>query len=461
MINVILCGGSGTRLWPLSRQKLPKQFIRLFDDHSLFQKTVLRNAALAESYLIICHVEHYFLAKDQFDALSLSQEATYLLESAGRNTAPAMALASLYLGRSEEVVLVTPSDHMIYGEDDYRDSVINAAVLAKDNFLVTFGIKPDRPETGYGYIQHKGQNVVMFHEKPSLKEAEKYFVSPDFLWNSGMFCFTTDTFLSEMETHAPEVIEKAQVALERAEQGSVMRVSAEDMKMIPAISVDVAVMEKSTRLKVLEAVFNWSDLGSFDSLALFSDSLLSSHNIQHNGVQLNSSGNFVLSNRKRVVLIDADDLIVVDTPDNLLISKRNSSYKVRKVVESLQKTDPDSIIEHWKGNRPWGEFHVLEEDRGYKIKKIIVKPQKKLSLQKHKLRSEHWVVVQGTALVTVGEDKRKIKVNESTFIPIGEVHRLENLSDTRDLIIIEVQVGKYTGEDDIIRLEDDFKRFNP
>jgi mannose-1-phosphate guanylyltransferase len=459
MINVILCGGSGERLWPLSRKKMPKQFIDMFSGQSLFQQTVLRNVSFSDSFLIICNAEHYFLAKNQFDALHLEKSARYLLEPVGRNTAPAIALACYALDQTQ-TLLVTPSDHLVKGETEYHKALKRAEQLAETGSLVTFGIRPVRPETGYGYIQCRGQDVLQFHEKPDLNTARTYLDSGDFLWNSGMFCFRSSVFLKELECHAPAIQKTAKRVYDSAEHDMAIRFDKKLMLEVPSSSIDFAVMERSSNIKVVGARFQWSDLGSFDTLAHSFPEAPNGNRGTGDVLFTNSKNCFVLSKHKRTVLIDTDDLIVIDTPDNLLITRAGSSREIKNTVSRLRKQDPQIVDEHWQGHRPWGQFSVLEEAEGYKIKKIVVRPGKRLSLQKHQFRSEHWVVVHGTAHVTVGNSNSEVQVNESTFIPIGQIHRLENRGD-KDLVIIEVQVGSYTGEDDIVRIEDDFKRYIP
>jgi len=440
MTNIILCGGSGTRLWPLSRTLMPKQFAKLFDDKSLFQLTVQRNADICDKTMIVSNTEHYFLALDQLEETDAKAD-TYLLEPVGRNTAPAIALACFALD-AEETVLVTPSDHLIKDEAVYANAVKQAEAYAQGDKLVTFGIVPEYAETGFGYIEAEGNDVVSFREKPDAASAQAYVDAGNYYWNSGMFCFKSSVYLKALQTHAPDIYEASYRAFENAKKEDMIRIAYKDMARIPSESIDYAVMEKAKHVKVVPVDMGWSDMGSFDALA--------------KQMPNDEANNLVLS-RKETALIDVTDLIVVDTPDALLIAKKGSSQKVKEVVERLKKRGSSLPDVHTTGYRPWGSYTILDENSGYKIKRIEVKPGKRLSLQKHYHRNEHWVVLSGSATVTVGDKTFVVNPNESTYIRAGEIHRLENRGKL-PLVIIEVQVGEYTGEDDIVRLEDDYKR---
>jgi mannose-1-phosphate guanylyltransferase len=453
MTNIILCGGSGTRLWPISRTLMPKQFVKLFDNRSLFQLTVKRNIEVCEKLYIVSNAEQYFLAVDQLDI-----ESKFLLEPVGRNTAPAIALACFDID-PEEIVLVTPSDHLIKDEKAYKSVVSEAKELAQQNNLVTFGIKPDYPETGFGYIEADGKNVKSFKEKPDLKLAKEYIEKGNYYWNSGMFCFKAGLFLQELEKYSPEIYNLCKIAFEQNREISQnqLRITYEAMSAIPSDSIDYAVMEKSDIVKVVPSDINWSDLGSFDALyeELPKDENGNTKNDNH--ISIDSKNNLILTHDKQIATIDIEDLIVIDTPDALLISKKGASQKVKDVVNRLKKSKSDLTNIHTLAHRPWGTYEVLLSHDQYKIKRIIVNPGKRLSLQKHFHRNEHWIVVSGTATVTVGEEVKLIRPNESTYIKMGEVHRLENEGKI-PVVLIEAQVGEYTGEDDIVRLEDDFNR---
>lgn len=441
MTNIILCGGSGTRLWPISRTLMPKQFVKLFEGKSLFQLTVERNSTLCNQQMIVSNTEQYFLALDQLEEIE-HHNGQYLLEPAGRNTAPAIALACMALD-ADEIVLVTPSDHLIKNASAYATVLERAHLLAEGGYLVTFGIAPTFAETGFGYIEAEGEEVRAFHEKPDAQTAQRYVDAGNYYWNSGMFCFKAGVFLEELQKYSPEIFETSKIAFNNKKTDlSTFRIQHTDMAAIPEISIDYAVMEKSSKVKVVYSDIGWSDVGSFDALA---EEL---PNDEHN--------NFIIAN-KPITLIDIEDLIVIDTEDALLISKKGSSQKVKEVVSSYRQTNPELTHIHRTAHRPWGTYTVLEDTSGYKIKRIEVKPGKRLSLQKHFHRNEHWIILSGTATVTVGEKTSLVHPNESTYIKAGELHRLENAGKI-PLIMIEAQVGEYTGEDDIVRIEDDFNR---
>jgi len=454
MTNIILCGGSGTRLWPISRTLMPKQFVKLFEDKSLFQLTVERNSTVCQSQFIVSNTEQYFLALDQLEELNKSKNR-YLLEPVGRNTAPAIALACMALDK-EELVLVTPSDHLIKDEVEYAKVLEQAKELALKNSLVTFGITPSFAETGFGYIEADEYDVKAFHEKPDFKKATEYLNAGNYYWNSGMFMFKAGVFLDELQKYSPEVYTTSQVAFENASKDGVVRIKHEDMQNIPEDSIDYAVMEKSKKVKVIPSNIEWSDVGSFDALydELPKDENNNTLNAKH--IAIDSKNNLVYGQDKYIATIDVEDLIIVDTGDALLVSKKGSSQKVKQVVKEIKKVSELHNI-HLTAHRPWGTYTVLEDTPGYKIKTIVVKPGKKLSLQKHYHRNEHWIVVSGTATVRVGEETKLVRPNESTYIKMGEVHRLSN-DGKIPVVLIEAQVGEYTGEDDIVRLEDDFYR---
>lgn len=456
MTNIILCGGSGTRLWPISRTLMPKQFIKLFEDKSLFQLTLERNLKFCQKSYIVANSEHYFLAYDQIEELNSPYRSEFLLEPFGRNTAPAIALACISMPY-DEIVLVTPSDHLIKDEEEYSKVVERAKELASKDNLVTFGITPTFPETGFGYIEAQGYDVKAFHEKPDLKTATEYVEALNYYWNSGMFCFKAGVFLEELKKYAPSIYEKSQEAYANAIKKETTRIKPEDMSKIPNDSIDYAVMERSKITKVVPSSIGWSDLGSFDALYEELPKDKDANTINKNHINIDSKNNLILADERVIATIDVEDLIIVDTADALLIGKKGSSQKVKFVVDSLKQRDTQLHNIHLTAHRPWGTYTVLEDNEGYKIKRLVVKPNKRLSLQKHFHRNEHWVVVSGEAKVTINDKKIILKQNESTYINAGDAHRLENASNI-DLVVIEAQVGSYLGEDDIVRLEDDFKR---
>lgn len=457
MTNIILCGGSGTRLWPISRTMMPKQFVKLFEGKSLFQLTVERNQKTCSTQMIVSNAEQYFLAIDQLSEMRIGNN-TFLLEPVGRNTAPAIALACFDLN-PDEIVLVTPSDHLIRDEKRYLEVVNIAKEQASCDNLVTFGITPQYPEIGFGYIEASNMDVKSFKEKPDLITAQMYINAGNYYWNSGMFCFKAKVFLNELKKYSPKIYETSKTAYENkvSINDFQFKIRHEDMEAIPEESIDYAVMEKSDCVKMIPSDIAWSDLGSFD--ALYNELPKDTHGntLSDKHISIDSRNNLILSDSRQITTVDVEDLIIVDTDDALLICKKGASQKVKNVVTELKNRGSDLPDIHLTAHRPWGTYTVLENTHGYKIKRIVVKPGKRLSLQKHFHRSEHWIVVSGNATVTVGENTFLVRPNESTYIKMGEIHRLENTGKI-DLILIEAQVGEYTGEDDIIRIDDDFKR---
>jgi mannose-1-phosphate guanylyltransferase len=454
MTNLILCGGSGTRLWPISRTLLPKQFVKLFGDKSLFQLTVERNTSLCSSQFIVSNTEQYFLAFDQLVELSKESD-DYLLEPAGRNTAPAITLACMKLD-PQEIVLVTPSDHLIKNTDAYAKVIKRAKELANQDYLVTFGIAPTFPETGFGYIESNGEEVISFKEKPDVLTAQAYIDEGNYYWNSGMFCFKVGVFLDELQKYSSEIYDSCKIALANADTNGLTRIKHEDMITIPEDSIDYAVMEKSDRVKVIHSDIGWSDVGSFDALYAEIDKDRDGNTNNPCHISIDSTNNLIYGKERKIATVDIHDLIIVDTGDALLISKKGSSQKVKEIVAEVRRTTELHNI-HLTAYRPWGTYTVLEDTLGYKIKRIVVQPGKRLSLQKHFHRSEHWIVVSGTATVIVGDQALLVRPNESTYIKMGEIHRLAN-DGKIPVVLVEVQVGEYTGEDDIVRITDDFNR---
>jgi len=455
MTNIILCGGNGTRLWPISRTLMPKQFVKLFDKQSLFQLTVERNSKNCDTQYIVSNAEQYFLALDQLAELD-KKNNKYLLEPVGRNTAPAIALACFDLDH-DEIVLVTPSDHLIKDEKEYAKVLEKAKAFALEDNLVTFGITPTFAETGFGYIEATKYDVQAFHEKPNQQTAQEYLNAGNYYWNSGMFCFKAGVFLDELQQYSPKIYESSKKAYENANKEGIVRITHDDMINIPEDSIDYAVMEKSKKVKVIPSDINWSDVGSFDALYDELPKDTDGNTLNPNHISVDSKNNLIYGNYRKIATVDMEDCIIVDTGDALLVSKKGSSQKVKQVVQKLKDENSDLHNIHLTAHRPWGTYTVLEDTPGYKIKTIIVQPNKRLSLQKHFHRNEHWIVVSGTATVTVGETKKYVRPNESTYIKMGELHRLENEGKI-PVILIEAQVGEYTGEDDIVRVDDDFKR---
>lgn len=461
MINIILCGGSGSRLWPLSRTMLPKQFVRLFNGRSLFQDTVLRNQSLCQHSMVVSNREQYFLAVDQLDQIQ-SHNAQFLLEPVGRNTAPAITLACMALD-ADDLVFVTTSDHLIKDQQAYEKAVNEAKKLAEQDYLVTFGIQPTYPETGFGYIEAVGHDVRSFKEKPDAVTAQAYIDQGNYYWNSGMFCFKAGVFLVELEKYSPEIYQACKAAMPQNTDCAEISIGLDAMQAIPEDSIDYAVMEKSDLVKVVACDMGWSDLGSFDALydevkeAAQTNAVLARLDNSPAPICVDSTNNLIVTHDRQIALVDVQDLLVVDTCNAILISQKGSSQKVKNVVAEIKKSKPQLAEIHRLAHRPWGTYEVLVDTEGYKVKRIVVKPGGRLSLQKHFHRNEHWIVVSGTATVTVDQETKLVRPNESTYIKMGQVHRLEN-DGKIDLVMIEVQVGEYTGEDDIVRIEDIYSR---
>lgn len=437
---------------------MPKQFVKLFNNKSLFQLTLQRNSAACNKLFIVSNSEQYFLALDQLEEISKTKnnETKYLLEPVGRNTAPAIALACLALDK-DEIVLVTPSDHLVKNEAQYQKNLQTAKELARLDCLVTFGIKPTFAETGFGYIEADGEDVKAFHEKPDFATATAYLKAGNYYWNSGMFCFKAGVFLDELQKYSPRIYEASYAAYKAASSSaSLIRIKLEDMQNIPEDSIDYAVMEKSSKVKVVPSDIDWSDVGSFDALYEELPKDENGNTVNEKYVQIDSKNNLIYGNERKIATVDIEDLIIVDTGDALLISKKGSSQKVKNIVQKI-RGDSELHNIHLTAHRPWGTYTILENNAKYKIKRIEVKPGGRLSLQKHFHRSEHWTVVSGTAVVTLGEKEIPLRANESIYIPMGELHRLENRGKLL-LVVIETQIGDYLGEDDIVRIQDDYKR---
>jgi mannose-1-phosphate guanylyltransferase len=455
MINILLCGGSGTRLWPLSRKFNPKQFNKLFNNQSLFQNTLERNLEFCQQVRIISAQDQYFLAQDQVIEISPDEnEIDYILEPIGRDTAPALALGLKNLSE-DAIILVTPSDHFVRNKAEYKKVCIAAKVLAEAGAIVTFGITPHYPETGYGYINHQGQDVIEFVEKPDLEKAKEYLKSGNYLWNSGMFCFKVSTFLGELKKFRPDIHKQVQET-SFATQGNVHKIKKEDMLKIPKDSIDYAIMEKSKLIKVVQANIDWSDVGSFDALYSELDKDVNGNTLNDQHYNINSKNNLILSH-KLVSTIDIEDLNIIDTEDALLITKRGSSQKVKEIYQKVEAATPNLTQVHTTVFKPWGSYTILADEAQFKVKSITVKPGAELSLQKHRHSHEHWVVAKGQAIIINGENKFTLNVNESTSIKAGDQHRLTNNTD-QEIIVIETRVGSYIGEDDITRIEDKYSR---
>ena len=458
---VIMAGGSGTRLWPLSRAAHPKQFLRLHGEDTMLQTTAKRLSGLdIQSSIIICNEEHRFFVAEQLR--EIDKLGSIILEPVGRNTAPAIALAAL-TAKDDPLLLVLAADHVIQDEAAFSEAVIRAIPLAEAGKLVTFGIVPSAPHTGYGYIKRgkdtgEGFEVDAFVEKPSSDVAQDYFSSGDYYWNSGMFLFRASNYLEELKKFRPDILEQC--------QGSVMdvktdldflRIDKDMFESCPAESVDYAVMEKTSHAVVVPMDAGWSDIGSWSSLWDISEKD-SEGNATHGDVILNNTRNsYVRSNNKLVAVIGVDDLVIVSTKDALMVAHKDSVQDVKMITESLKIQSRSEWQLSREVYRPWGKYDSIDSGERYQAKRITVKPGAKLSVQMHHHRAEHWVVVSGTARVTNGDKTFLLSENESTYIPIGIVHALENPGKV-ELELIEVQTGSYLGEDDIVRFDDRYGR---
>ncbi|HWP19191.1 MAG TPA: mannose-1-phosphate guanylyltransferase/mannose-6-phosphate isomerase [Burkholderiaceae bacterium] len=474
LIPVILSGGAGTRLWPVSREGHPKPFMKLADGESLLLKTYRRalDVSSHQELITVTNRDYFFMSKDELLKLRPKEDrgATYLLEPQGRNTAPAIALAALYVEEKygpEAQLLVLPADHLIRDTGAFCQAVQTACALARDNRLVTFGIRPTGPETGFGYIecgeqQGEGRAVVRFVEKPSLEVARDYVASGNYLWNSGMFCFKASAILRELEALAPEVWQAARGCWESLRRDgasipSAIEIPADLFCNAPDISIDYAVMERSRNVSVVPSSFDWNDIGSWKAISGLVDPDDDNNRAVGDAVLVNARDTFVHSEDRLVAAVGVQGLMIVDTPDALLVASADAAQDVKQVVTHLKARNHDAYKLHRTVARPWGTYTVLGEGPQFKIKRIEVRPGASLSLQMHHHRSEHWIVVSGMAKVVNGDREIYLRTNESTYIPAGHKHRLENPGKL-DLVLIEVQSGEYLGEDDIVRFQDVYGR---
>lgn len=465
---VILSGGSGTRLWPLSRQNQPKQFLALVGDHSLYQETVLRASKLpgAQPPITVCADDHRFMVGEQLQAVGIASGGI-LLEPTARSTAPAIAIAALHaLARdADATLLVMPADHLIEDEAAFRAAVEAATCIANDGWLVTFGIRPEYAETGYGYILRGdalgegGFRVERFVEKPDKATAERYVAEGTYAWNSGMFLFGARRYLDELGRHAPAILAAARAAMGAAKADlDFTRVDHDAFAASPSDSIDYAVMEKTDRAAVVPVSCGWSDIGSWSSLWAVAQRDGDGNRYEGDVIAVDTRDSLVrVSERRMIATIGVEDLVIVDTPDATLVARKDRVQDVKAVVDKLKSAGRQEHLFHRKVYRPWGSYDSIGVGPRFQVKRIVVKPGAALSLQKHAHRAEHWIVVSGVAEVTCDARVFDLHENESTYIPLGSVHRLRNRG-TEPVELIEVQSGGYLGEDDIVRLEDVYGR---
>ena len=470
IIPVIMAGGSGTRLWPLSRQHYPKQLLKLFGDKTMLQQTLLRLAGLPDvaSPIVVCNEEHRFMVAEQLQEIG-QRDAVIILEPVARNTAPAIALAALQARSMESnpTLLVLAADHMIRDVQEFQRVVSLAVQAAGEGRIATFGVQPTHPETGYGYIKTEtGKDaddgfyfpVEQFVEKPDLPTAEAYLDAGCYYWNSGMFVFNTDVFLSEMEHYSPDVIAATEQARTLAVHDlDFIRIDRDAFAEAPNISIDYALMEKSQKVVCVPLDAGWSDVGDWKSLSDLSDKDGANNSFIGDTIDIGSTDTLVFSQDKLVATVGVKNLMIINTPDAVLVADKSQAQQVKAVIAHIIQQKRSEHLQHREIYRPWGCYDAIDTGERYQVNRIRVKPGASLSLQLHHHRAEHWIVVKGTALVQKGDEVTLLSENESTFIPIGTRHRLSNPGKI-PLEIVEVQSGPYLQEDDVIRYEDSYGR---
>lgn len=465
MIPVILSGGSGTRLWPLSRGQYPKQFLPLVSENTMLQETVLRLNGLANLLppLAVCNEDHRFMMAEQLREIGV-KPAAIILEPIGKNTAPAVAVAALSAKSPEDVLLVLPADHVVADRAAFHAAIHAAEKLAKQNFLVTFGIVATTPETGYGYIKagetrHGASfNVAAFVEKPDAQTARSYLASGDYFWNSGMFAFKAGRFLSELEKFNPEMLEACKQAFQAAKNDmDFVRLDKDIFSTCPSDSIDYAVMEKTDAAVVIPLDAGWNDVGSWSALWDVTAKDQAGNAIKGDVLTVDTHDSFIHSSGKLVALIGLRNLVVVETDDAVMVAAKDRVQDVKAIVDKLKTNNRSEAEIHRKVYRPWGHYDLVDAGDRHQTKRIVVKPGAKLSVQKHHHRAEHWVVVKGTAWVNKNGESILVTENESIYIPVGVVHSLEN-PGVIPLEMVEVQTGSYLGEDDIVRYQDHYGR---
>jgi mannose-1-phosphate guanylyltransferase len=465
IIPVIMAGGSGTRLWPLSRGAYPKQFLKLVGETTMLQQTCERAQKFTtEAPIIICNEEHRFIASEQLRIIGIDN-AKLILEPVGRNTAPAIALAAQSISAEENAIMVVLSaDHYIENPSALSDAVLKAADTAAKGGMITFGITPTQPEIGYGYIKMSVNessgiyDVAKFVEKPNLETATTYFESGQYLWNSGMFVFSSQAYLQELSIQRPDIHSACTLAMNEASfDMSFIRPNKQHFESCPDESIDYAVMEKTTEAKVIPLTAGWSDIGAWSSLWDVSKKQAGNNAIEGDVIAIDSENCYIHSKEKLTAILGLDSIVVVDTKDALLVASKDRVQDIKKIVNQLKENHAPLTSTHREVYRPWGVYDSIDNGSRYQVKRITVKPGAKLSVQMHHHRAEHWIVVSGTAKVTINDNTKLVAENESVYIPIGAVHALENPGRI-PLELIEVQSGGYLGEDDIVRFEDKYGR---
>jgi len=468
IIPIILAGGSGTRLWPLSRQHYPKQLLKLFGNVTMLQQTLLRLKGIADlaAPVVVCNEEHRFMVAEQLHEIG-EKNASILLEPIARNTAPALAIAAIHAATLDDdpILLVLSADHMISDVAVFQRAVGDAVKAAEKNHLATFGVQPTRPETGYGYIKTKKVNagtaysvVESFVEKPNLETAQAYLDEGCYFWNSGMFVFKASVFLKELNVHSPELVTAVDNAKKNSTQDlDFIRIDKDSFSTAPNISIDYALMEKSQNVVCIPLDAGWSDVGDWKSFSDLNEKDSAGNSFIGDTIDVGSTNTLVFSRDKLVATLGVDNLMIINTPDAVLVADKSQAQRVKSIITQIEKQKRKEHLQHREIYRPWGCYDAIDDGDRYQVNLIRVKPGGSLSLQIHHHRAEHWIVVKGTALVQKGDEEYLLSENESTYIPVGISHRLSNPGKI-PLEIVEVQSGSYLEEDDVVRLEDSYGR---